>query len=46
MNIYSDKLAQVNFQYSIAQMCDHKDTLAHNLGGPYIDDAIYRQSPV
>ena len=42
MSIYSDKLAHVqvvfNCRYSIAQMCDREDTLAHYLGGPFIDD--------
>ena len=41
---YSDKLAHVqvviNCQYSIAQMCTHEDTLAHNLGKPYFDDVM------
>ena len=44
MSIYSDKIAHlqvvVNCQYSIAQMCTRKDTLAHYLGAPYLDDVI------
>ena len=44
MSIYLDKIAHVqvviNCQYSIAQMCIHEDTLAHNLGAPYIDDVM------
>ena len=41
---YSDNLAHVqvviNCQYSIAQLCTRADTLAHNLGAPYIDDLM------
>ena len=44
MSIYSDKLAHIevviNCQYFVAQMCTRKDTLAHNLGMPYIDDVM------
>ena len=44
MSIYSDKLAYIqviiNYQYSVAQMCTHEDTLAHILGTPYIDDVM------
>ena len=43
MSIYSDKLAHVQVviycRYSVAQMCTCEDTLTHNLGAPYIDDA-------
>ena len=39
-----DKLAQVqviiNYQYPVAQMCTRLDTLAHNLGGRYIDNVM------
>ena len=42
MSIYYDKLVHVqvviNCLYSIAQMCNCEDTLAHNIGTPYIDD--------
>ena len=35
MSIYSDKLAHVqvviNCRYSVAQICNRKDTLAHSL---------------
>ena len=44
MSIYLDKLEHlqvvINCQYSIAQMCTHKDTLSHYLGAPFIDDVI------
>ena len=44
MSIYSDKLAHVqvviNSPYSVEQMCTREDTLAHNLGAPYIDDVM------
>ena len=44
MSIYSDKLAYVQFiinsRDSIAQMCTREDTLAFNLGAPYIDDVM------
>ena len=44
MSIYSDKLAHIqvviNSRYFIAQMCTCEDTLAHNLGAPYIDDIM------
>ena len=44
MNIYSDKLAHIqviiNCQYSIAQMCTRKDTLAWCLGAPSMDDVM------
>ena len=44
MSIYSDKLAHVqvviNCQYSAAQMCTPKNTLAHYLGVPYLDDVM------
>ena len=44
MSIYSDMLAQVqvviNWRYSIAQMCNHKDTLAYYLDAPSIDDVM------
>ena len=44
MSIYLDQLAQVqvviNCRYSIAQMCTRKDTLAHYLDAPYIDDVM------
>ena len=36
MSIYSD----INCRYSIAQMCTSEDTIAHNLGVPYIDDVM------
>ena len=42
--LYSDKLVHVqvviNYQYSVAPMCTFKDTLAHNLGTPYLDDIM------
>ena len=42
--VYLDKLAHIqvviNCQYSVAQMCTHKDTLAHYLGAPFIDDVM------
>ena len=41
---YPDKLAHIqvinNCRYFVAQMCTPEDTLAHNLGAPYIDDAM------
>ena len=41
MSIYLYKLAHVqvviNCRYSVTQMCTCEDTLAHNLGAPYID---------
>ena len=41
---YSDKLAHIliviNCRYSIAKMCTCKDTLAHYLGAPFIDDIM------
>ena len=44
MSIYSDKLAYViiiiNWRYSVAQMCTRRDTLAHYLGVPYLDDIM------
>ena len=44
MSLYLDKLAHVqiviNCQYSIAQLCNHEDMLAHNLGAPYFNDVI------
>ena len=44
MSIYSDKLAPVqvvtNCRYFIAQLCTREDTLAHNLGVPYVDDVM------
>ena len=44
MNIYLDKLAHVqvviNCQYSVTEMCTRKDTLAHYLGAPYLDDIL------
>ena len=44
MSIYSDKLAHIqvviNCRYSVAQLCTCEDTLAHNLGAPYIDDVM------
>ena len=42
MSICLDKLAHVqvifNCPYSIAQMCNCEDMLAHNSGAPYFDD--------
>ena len=50
MSIYSYKLAQVqvviNCSNSVAQMCTRDDTLAHNLGAPYIDDAMSYNSQI
>ena len=44
MSINSVKLAHIqvviNCRYSIAQMCTHKDTLAHILGVPCLDDVM------
>ena len=44
MSFYSDKLAHIqvviNYQYSVAEMCTHEDTLTHKLGMPYVDDAM------
>ena len=44
MSIYSENLAHVqvviNCRYSISQMCNREDTLAHNLGSPYLDDIM------
>ena len=44
MSIYSDKLAHIpviiNCPHSIAQLCTHVDTLAHNLGALYFDDVM------
>ena len=44
MSIYSDKLAHVqvviNCRYSVAPMFNCEDTVAHNLGAPYIDDIM------
>ena len=44
MSIYSDKLAHVqvvlNCPYSVAQLCSRENTLAHNLGVLYFDDAM------
>ena len=39
MSIYLGKLTQVviNYQYSMAQMCTHEDTLTYNLGAPYFE---------
>ena len=41
---YLDKLAHVqvfiNCQYLFAQMCTHRDTLAHILGAPFLDDVM------
>ena len=40
----SDKLAHIqvviNCRYSVAQMCTRKDTLAHSLGEPCLDDIM------
>ena len=48
MSIYYDKLVHVqvviNCLYSIAQMCNCEDTLAHNIGAPYIDDIMSSNS--
>ena len=48
MSIYSDKLAHVqviiNCQYSVAQMCTHEDTLAHDLGAPCLDAVMSNNS--
>ena len=44
MSIYLYKLAYVqviiNFPFSVAQMCTGKDTLAHYLGTPSLDDVL------
>ena len=44
MSIFLDKFGHVqvviNYQYFIAQICTCEDTLAHNLGAPYIDDVM------
>ena len=44
MSIYLYKLAHVqviiNFPFSVAQMCTGKDTLAHYLGAPSLDDVM------
>ena len=48
MSVYSDKLAHVqvvvNCRDSAAQMCTHEDTLAHNLGAPYLNDVVSHNS--
>ena len=45
---YSDRLAHVqvvtNCQYSVAQMCTHEDTLAHDLGVPCLDVVMSNNS--
>ena len=44
VSYYSDKLTHVqviiNCPYSIAQMCTRKETLAHSLGEPCLDDIM------
>ena len=44
MSIYSDKLAHIQVfikcRYSVAQMCNLEDMLAHYLGAPFIDDIM------
>ena len=44
MAAYSDKLEHeqvvINCRYSIAKMCTRKDTLAHSLGEPCLDDVM------
>ena len=57
MSIYLDKLAHVqlgcpgpevviNCRYFIAQMCNHEDMLAHNLGAPYMIFGYQRKDTV
>ena len=40
MSNYAHVQAVFICQYSVAQMCTHKDALAHSLGAPCLDDGM------